>query len=62
MLLAKSDHPCHGDQIIYLKKIEGQVRGIQKRGKLVSIRHLIPAVFVITLIGTVILGYFIELP
>ena len=39
-----------------------KVRGIQKRGQIISTRHLIPATFIISLIGTLILGYFQHLP
>ena len=34
-----------------------KVRGIQKRGQIISTRHLIPSTFIISLIGTLILGY-----
>jgi len=39
-----------------------KVRGIQKRREIVSIRHLIPSTFIITLIGTLIIGTFLQLP
>ena len=39
-----------------------KVRGIQKRRQIVSIRHFIPAMFIIILIGTLILGYFLHQP
>ena len=39
-----------------------KVRGIQKRGQIISTRHLIPATFIISLIGTLIFGYFQHLP
>jgi len=39
-----------------------KVRGIQKRGELVSIRHLIPSSFIIVLISTLIFGFFLQLP
>jgi len=39
-----------------------KVRGIQKRGEVISIRHLIPATFLISLIGTSIFGYLLHLP
>ena len=39
-----------------------KVRGIQKRKRLFSIRHLVPSTFLISLIGTSIFGYFLHLP
>ena len=39
-----------------------KVRGIQKRKRLFSIRHLAPSTFLISLIGTSIFGYFLHLP
>ena len=39
-----------------------KVRGIQKRGELVSIRHIIPSIFIVTLIITLIIGFFLQLP
>jgi len=39
-----------------------KVRGIQKRGEVISIRHLIPSSFVISLIITLIVGFFLQLP
>ena len=39
-----------------------KVRGIQKRGELVSIRHLIPSSFIIVLNITLIFGFFLQLP
>ena len=39
-----------------------KVRGIQKRKRLFSIRHLAPSTFLILLIGTSIFGYFLHLP
>ena len=37
-----------------------KVRGIQKRKQLISIRHIIPVLFVITLLGTLMLGIYIN--
>ena len=39
-----------------------KVRGIQKRGGIVSIRHLIPSTFIVALIFTLIIGFFLQLP
>ena len=39
-----------------------KVRGIQKRGEVVSIRHIIPSIFIVTLIITLIIGFFLQLP
>ena len=39
-----------------------KVRGIQKRKRLFSIRHLAPSTFLISLIGTSIFGYYLHLP
>ena len=39
-----------------------KVRGIQKRGQLFSIRHIIPSIFIVTLIITLIIGFFLQLP
>ena len=39
-----------------------KVRGIQKRKRLFSIRHLVPSTFLISLIGTSIFGYLLHLP
>ena len=38
-----------------------KVRGIQKRGEVVSIRHIIPSIFIVTLIITLIIGFFLQL-
>jgi len=37
-----------------------KIRGMQKRRELISIRHLIPIIFVIALIGTIIFGYLLH--
>ena len=39
-----------------------KVRGIQKRGQIFSIRHIIPSIFIVTLIITLIIGFFLQLP
>ena len=39
-----------------------KVRGIQKRGGIVSIRHLIPSTFIVALIFTLIIGFFLQSP
>jgi len=39
-----------------------KVRGIQKRGEVSSIRHLIPSTFIVALIITLITGFFLQLP
>ena len=39
-----------------------KVRGIQKRGEIVSIRHLIPSTFIVALILTLIIGFFLQSP
>ena len=39
-----------------------KVRGIQKRGEVVSIRHLIPSTFIVALLITLIIGFFLQLP
>ena len=39
-----------------------KVRGIQKRGEVVSISHIIPSIFIVTLIITLIIGFFLQLP
>ena len=39
-----------------------KVRGIQKRGEVFSIRHLIPSFFIISLIITLVIGFFLQLP
>jgi len=39
-----------------------KVRGIQKRGEVVSIRHIIPSIFIVALISTLIIGFFLQLP
>jgi len=39
-----------------------KVRGIQKRRQVIAIRHLIPATFVIVLIGAFLFGYFLHQP
>ena len=37
-----------------------KVRGIQKRGQLFSIRHIIPSIFIVSLIITLIIGLFLQ--
>ena len=39
-----------------------KVRGIQKRGEVVSIRHIIPSIFIVSLIITLIIGSVLQLP
>ena len=39
-----------------------KVRGIQKRRQIISIRHLIPATFVVGLMGTLIPGFILQQP
>ena len=39
-----------------------KVRGIQKRGQVFSIRHIIPSIFIIALISTLNIGFFLQLP
>jgi len=39
-----------------------KVRGIQKRGEVVSIRHIIPSIFIVSLIITLIIGFFLQSP
>jgi len=39
-----------------------KVRGIQKRGQVFSIRHIIPSIFIVALISTLIIGFFLQLP
>ena len=39
-----------------------KVRGIQKRGQIFSIHHIIPSIFIVTLIITLIIGFFLQLP
>ena len=38
------------------------MRGIQKRGQIFSIRHIIPSTFIVSLIITLIIGFFLQLP
>ena len=38
-----------------------KIRGIQKRGEVFSIRHLIPSFFIISLIITLVIGFFLQL-
>ena len=39
-----------------------KVRGIQKRGQVFSIRHIIPSIFIVALISTLNIGFFLQLP
>ena len=39
-----------------------KIRGIQNRGGIVSIRHLIPSTFIVALIFTLIIGFFLQSP
>ena len=39
-----------------------KVRGIQKRGQIFSIRHIIPSIFIVSLIITLIIGFFLQSP
>ena len=39
-----------------------KVRGIQKRRQIISMRHLIPSIFIIALMGTLISGYILQQP
>ena len=39
-----------------------KVRAIQKRRQIISMRHLIPSIFIIALMGTLISGYILQQP
>ena len=39
-----------------------KIRGIQKRGQIFSIRHIIPSIFIVSLMITLIIGFFLQLP